>query len=390
MLNFMDAVTDKADWDKKVFDEGILRRWRAETRLDKGGLIIDSAFQWCIAELQDRAKDFGQEKFVINNPGNKFKMRQKRSAISPLLGIKGGCRNWHPNSNNQVLNLVHPSLYHLVYGKSSVLPSGQVGLDNCVDSIGRGVLTEAGQELVGIEKWYPHSLYSGLWSTRFQWLPSDIRFVGDTGTKVRISSYINNLWPSKHQNLYQLIEKFISKSIPVWNKVLIKRREDWANLRIPTDSIETEVRERPKELYDIHQLSEEEFFSAGIVEKIKDYLSQPDDPRHAHLYSEKRATLPDDPREWCRFEVDEALNDVYFRTCKIIQPKPGEKISYEQWKASNTSRVLSSNFPPGKNPEPKSNRTCLEEQFRKQGLQVIFKLSSIELAPDNDDYPGGS
>ena len=48
-----------------------------------------------------------------------------------------------------------------------------------------------------------------------------MRFVGE---EFRITSYINNLHPTLHSNLYSVIENFIIKSIPLWNLTLSSTR----------------------------------------------------------------------------------------------------------------------------------------------------------------------
>lgn len=50
-------------------------------------------------------------------------------------------------------------------------------------------------------------------STKFQWLPCEIEFrdQDDTGLEVpvKITSYINNLHPERHPELYHTLEKLI-------------------------------------------------------------------------------------------------------------------------------------------------------------------------------------
>lgn len=60
------------------------------------------------------------------------------SAVRPLEEVPENQKDWHPGSHNQVLDLVHPSLFPLVYGLSKVLPVGKVPLDECVKYTGRG------------------------------------------------------------------------------------------------------------------------------------------------------------------------------------------------------------------------------------------------------------
>ena len=60
-----------------------------------------------------------------------------------------------------------------------------------------------------------------VWSENFQWLPCDVKLIGDD---VKITSYINNLHPSLHPKLYSVIENFIAQAIPLWDLTLSSTR----------------------------------------------------------------------------------------------------------------------------------------------------------------------
>ena len=51
-------------------------------------------------------------------------------------------RDWHPGSENTVLDLVHPSLFPVVYGRTKILRDNVVNLDDCVEKCGEGVTLE--------------------------------------------------------------------------------------------------------------------------------------------------------------------------------------------------------------------------------------------------------
>ncbi len=61
-------------------------------------------------------------------------------------------------------------------------------------------------------------LASKSWSETYQWLPANLAFQED-GT-VRFTSYVNNLHPKKHPEIYRLLENLIDTSIPAWDRVL--------------------------------------------------------------------------------------------------------------------------------------------------------------------------
>ena len=71
------------------------------------------------------------------------------------------------------------------------------------------------------------------WSRNYQWLPANLAFQDD-GT-VRFTSYINNLHPNKHPEIYRLVEKLIDKAIPAWDAVL-------TSAPIVNDSDDTQIR----------------------------------------------------------------------------------------------------------------------------------------------------
>lgn len=85
-------------------------------------------------------------------------------AVAPLENVPAQAKDWHPGSREQVLDLVHPSMYPLVYGQSKILVDEVLGLDDCISRCGDG-------ETLSIP-----SIGTGegpAWSRNFQWLPSE-------------------------------------------------------------------------------------------------------------------------------------------------------------------------------------------------------------------------
>jgi hypothetical protein len=380
MVGLMDSITDKPMWNHKIFDETIVSKWRKEAQAMPSGMISEKAFDWCVRELRDKSKDFEQNLFmpavdshtrcaksdvlISEDLGNHF-----RRAVEPLLAVSEDQKDWHPNSEAKVLNLVHPSLYPLVCGRSKSKTAGNVGREACFESIGEGEIVERGEEIPDRpfhHGYSDHRTMKQLCSTRFQWLPSEVQFVSDKGTDVKISSYINNLHPIKHRELYGIIEQMIGKSIPLWNSVLIKGYDTSPGPRIEAFEGICEPPEPPFR----EELEGNGNAVAPLAPQIKAYLAQPDNPQFAEN-SEERIELPDDPRKWDINEVSQAIEEAYYRTRKIIHPEPGESTSYESWKSGQS-------------------RQCIEDEFRNRGLQVIVKLSCIELTPEKPDYAGGS
>lgn len=63
MLQFMNQLTDKSDWHRKVFDDAITSKREAEAlseskNSDDETDATENMIEWCIAELQYKAKIF--------------------------------------------------------------------------------------------------------------------------------------------------------------------------------------------------------------------------------------------------------------------------------------------------------------------------------------------
>jgi hypothetical protein len=232
MLALMDAITEKPRWQEKIFDETIVEKWRTEAIAMP--LISTSAWEWCLRELRDKTVFLAEHGFIKTlDTGSACAKADSLidvglrdellAAVKPLLDVEESAKDWHPNCNEQVLNLVHPSLFPLVYGRTQVLQEGLVGLSDCTESCGKGTVVP--KPTVGQPKaphnWSPSSEEMVRFSTRFQWLPAEVAFTG-SGVHVEFTSYINNLHPGRHAELYSVISKVVSKAIPMWNEVLVR------------------------------------------------------------------------------------------------------------------------------------------------------------------------
>ena len=130
------------------------------------------------------------------------------AAVNPLENVPDTEKDWHPGSDNQVLDLVHPSLYPVVYGRTFAR-SPETG--NCE------VLQPPGGDR--------HTL-----SQRFQLLPSDFA-VSENGSVTLASPYINNVHPQTHAALESVLPKLIERAVPLWERVLSDLRKPLLPLR---------------------------------------------------------------------------------------------------------------------------------------------------------------
>lgn len=348
MVAFMDIITDKPEWRRKVFDEDIIQKWKTEC-LGKNWDFSEQMFKYSIAELQHKAEESDDHSAdIITTLAVSAAVAKSdsivpdelkealRAAVRPLEEVPDHQKDWHPNSDEQVLDLVHPSLFPVIYGKTKIIPEAgmNVGLEGGSAFTGSGeTIPKPSDKVVTVENTdrglHSYSQAKLFWSERFQWLPCDVSII-DSEPGVRITSYINNLHPVHHAHLYPIIERYIAKAVPFWNAVL---RE-----------VDPDIRPR----IFLHEPHGYEFDC-----DFEDREGQEDEPPNAS----------DDwvfRRDWERAH----------RTIVRPEPPPFKPIR-----------------DPISGPTPPLD---LRTEFTKTGLQVIVKLANIHLTPDKPSYPGGS
>ena len=138
------------------------------------------------------------------------------AAVAPLENVPDSEKDWHPGSNGLVLDLVHPSLYPIVYGHTVIKGPG---------SDTPTVL--AAPRLAPDEYKFT--------SQRFQWLPSDF-FVDHDGKVTLTSPYINNIHPIQHEGLYSVIPEILQRAIPMFEHVLSDDIRPLLPMRIATST----------------------------------------------------------------------------------------------------------------------------------------------------------
>jgi Protein of unknown function (DUF4246) len=134
----------------------------------------------------------------------KSKLVQQVSILENIPELE---QNWHPGSNHQVLDIVHPSFYCLVFGETRQI---DVEVKPSLRWIGGGKIINLQNQKTNTPKYFK--------SKKYQWLPSEFS-VSRTG-KVKIESYINNLHPVKQKALYNTIGNIFEYFVPMFEKVL--------------------------------------------------------------------------------------------------------------------------------------------------------------------------
>ncbi|KAL2849752.1 hypothetical protein BJX68DRAFT_275968 [Aspergillus pseudodeflectus] len=221
MMQIMESVTDKPDWEKKVYIEEITNKWREEIA-QSGKDVTDSMIEYIMDELKWKAEEYKKTGIITAyDPGviksdtiiSKDLQQKLINAVKPLEDVPEKEKDYHPRSDDKVVDLVHPSLFPLIYGRTKILPDKLISLDDCFFSVGQGEVIKVPEEVTAPQGWdyQGHDPYSH----KFQWLPCNVEFTDDGQCK--IASYINNLHPAKHRELYGVIEQIMTRALPLWN-----------------------------------------------------------------------------------------------------------------------------------------------------------------------------
>ena len=233
-------------------------------------------------------------------------LHQLFAAVAPLENVPDEQKDWHPGSNEQVLDLVHPSLFPIVYNRSLRRLNG----------LGSTEVMKP-----PVNKFYAIS-------QMFQWLPSDFA-VSDQGEVTLLSPYINNVHPTHHAKLYDVLPKIVERAIPLFERVLSDLRRPLLPWRIASE------RQTPR----FPTYTDE---SACCI--------WPGDPQ-----------IPDEEEE---DEFNENPDAWYAKYPKIL---PQVKGPYE------------------------GDLKLIEKTVSLNGttIQCIIKLANIVLTPEKPEYPGG-
>ncbi|KDN35321.1 hypothetical protein RSAG8_11655, partial [Rhizoctonia solani AG-8 WAC10335] len=210
----------KSSWWTKCRHDTILSKWREEA-LVQAQHMDESHINYVLNELDGyanlRDETSGAEVSCYDKIWQSdtlipaaLKERLIAGAVK-LENVPESERDWHPRSNGQVLDLVHPSLYPIVYGRTLSYPED---FDDRSSTALQLRLKPPADESSG---WLALNGY--YISERFQWLPTDFE-VSEDGLSVKRVSYINNLNPIEHEGLYRAIEGLIGAYIPLFERVL--------------------------------------------------------------------------------------------------------------------------------------------------------------------------
>ncbi len=213
MMQCSAHIRAKPAWFVKMNDAGIIAKWTREAAAEG---LTEAQIRYVLAELayyaELRDERTGIEVSAVDGVWQSDtlvddELRSRlREAVRVLEQVPEAEQDWHPGSDGQVLDLVHPSLFCLVRQVS--------GAPERVWQI-----PAAGS-----------SRYE--FSEKFQWLPTDVE-VGDDGDVV-FRSYVNNVHPVAHRELASVLPVLFARLRPLLENVLTDLRHP-RPLRIEAD-----------------------------------------------------------------------------------------------------------------------------------------------------------
>lgn len=228
MCAMSNEIREKERWWEKMQDPDILAKWTKEVEeqelsVDLTQRLSPQMINYVFQELEGYAALRDPRTGI--QPACFERVWRSDTLVSPELRGRllaavallesTSTPDWHPGSDGKVLDLVHPSLYPLVYGKT------------CSWDVDK-------QDLRPLDPPRPMEESDGSHlSQEFCWLPSDFSIAED-GTARLASSYINNVDPSTQAGkmLVPAIVSLVGIAVPLWEPVLGELRSPLSPMRL--------------------------------------------------------------------------------------------------------------------------------------------------------------
>ncbi|MFI1222557.1 MULTISPECIES: DUF4246 domain-containing protein [unclassified Streptomyces] len=213
MMQCSSHIRAKPGWFDKIGEADIVARWTREA-VAQG--LTEAQVRYVLAELTHYAalRDgrTGIEVSAVDGVWQSDtlvddELRSRlREAVQVLEQVPEADQDWHPGSDGQVLNLVHPSLFCLVREASG---APERAWRNPTDRYARYEFSE-----------------------KFQWLPTDVDVSAEGDATFR--SYVNNVHPEAHRQLASVLPDLFARFRPLLENVLTDLRHP-RPLRIEAD-----------------------------------------------------------------------------------------------------------------------------------------------------------
>lgn len=254
IIELSNTIRSKPDWTRKFKDQEIVKKWRDEFNLQKlSTKHPNEIFDYVLRELEwydtlqstvlkeGHFKIGPDDRIVFSDEAIDAQTARKFSLEASKFE-KATPKDFHPGSNETVVDLVHPSLYLLEYGRTKILENGVLKLAEFSEEISTFKK--------GISDW-------GV-SKKYQWLPALMSFDRST-QKFSFESYINNLDPVKFATMYDEIGAIFNQVVPGLNFSLARYlSEQYIRVEIPsyTKAYNDDFAEYEEKLEELWELSD--------------------------------------------------------------------------------------------------------------------------------------
>lgn len=378
MRRIVDKITDKPNWTSKVQDwcTNYVSHCCHQLKYVDGLDISRDMVHYLDEELHYLAEHFEKTGLISVYDGDIVKSDSAipeslkvalQAAAVRLEDVSESERDWHPGTDGQVLDLVHPSLFPVVFGLTRVVADRELSIEEGLARSGNGVILpkfnkelghhEPAQHDSGGSENSDHSSPEDPWengskqySRDYQWMPCEVKFRpteeaedGEEKESFRceITSYINNLHPDDHKELYSIIEQVLTRTIPLWNATLGPLEKGEYPVRIGHGDVQYTIdfENLPKDLL------------------LKNIIKEHGDGKDENEDIDEEEEL-DRQWEW----------EMTLQKHTLILPEPGNFEEPKDW----------------------STAFKLQERYAEKGLQVIVKMANIHLTPEKPEYPGGT
>ncbi|KAH9925048.1 uncharacterized protein BXZ73DRAFT_50116 [Epithele typhae] len=246
MSFFSQTVRSKPSWWEKIHNHDIVAKWReemvehdretvealwgGERHADPRGMVkmwprdplTDAQLKYIFEELEYEASQLDPTtgSFATSIRGvyesrsliNSDLKAQLVRASSIFENVPDEDKDWHPYTDNQVLDLVHPSLYHIRIGCTLVRQLDAKTKEYVLTTLDKDAYRLLRPDL-NLLKFNDCAI-----SDVYQWLPTD--FAVSSDGQVSPLGYINNVHPSRHRALYPAVSSIVARFVPLWERVL--------------------------------------------------------------------------------------------------------------------------------------------------------------------------
>ncbi|KAJ2034018.1 hypothetical protein H4S03_005264 [Coemansia sp. S3946] len=223
MRQMSSDIRSRSDWIETINNADTRAGWAAEAKAKE---LTEIEFAYVLDELAYYAS--------LHPPGSNARLSaadgvwfsdilvdvkttdELKDYAAILEGVPDNQKDWYPEGQSRVLNLIDPSLFPLIYNRSKLCRQTREfpgSLEGWRKALRVG---EDGESAYYLPIW--DWRYGSYTSDKFSRLPSE--FCVDDNGVVNIESYINNLHPVKHAALYPIIASIFSKFLPLLEQVV--------------------------------------------------------------------------------------------------------------------------------------------------------------------------